>query len=162
MFLLVRQCAEPMTQLQRLKVKVTVKGHRIYPWFFCPPQIFWTLWKIFIKCWSNAYLIKSVCRALDSTTQTMGQDTPWISCLFHISGTFEKNSIKLDQMFIWMWQYEEPSPLSCYSFYNKMLHISDCLLVAGDYSCRSECTHVWFEVLGPSQQLWSCLDGQFT
>ena len=31
MFLLVRRCAEPMTQLQRLKVKVTFQGHRLYP-----------------------------------------------------------------------------------------------------------------------------------
>ena len=30
MFLLVRQCAEPMTRLQRLKIKVTVQGHRLY------------------------------------------------------------------------------------------------------------------------------------
>ena len=31
MFLSVRQCAELMTQLPRLKVKVTFQGHRIYP-----------------------------------------------------------------------------------------------------------------------------------
>ena len=35
-----------------------------------------------------------------------------------------------------------PSPLSCHSFNNKMLHISDCLLAAGDYSCLSDCTLV--------------------
>ena len=35
MFPFVRQCAEPMTQLQRLKVKVTVQGHRLYPCFVC-------------------------------------------------------------------------------------------------------------------------------
>ena len=31
MFLLVRQCAEPLTQLRILKVKVTLQGHGIYP-----------------------------------------------------------------------------------------------------------------------------------
>ena len=29
--LTVRQCAEPMTQLRRLKVNLTLQGHRIYP-----------------------------------------------------------------------------------------------------------------------------------
>ena len=32
--------------------------------------------RFFIKFWSNAYLIKAVCRFLESTTQTMGQGTP--------------------------------------------------------------------------------------
>ena len=45
MFLLVRQCAESMSQLQRLKVKVTVQGQRLYPWILCPLHISWTLWK---------------------------------------------------------------------------------------------------------------------
>ena len=31
MFLVVRQCAEPMAQLQRFKVKVTVQGNRVDP-----------------------------------------------------------------------------------------------------------------------------------
>ena len=31
MFLLVRQCAEPMIRLRRLYVKVTLQGHVIYP-----------------------------------------------------------------------------------------------------------------------------------
>ena len=105
MFLLVRQCAEPMFQLQWLKVKVTVQGHILNPWILWPLYISWTLWKIFIKFWSNAYLITAVCRALDSTTQTMGQGTPWISCLFHISGTFKERLLNLDQMFIWVWRY---------------------------------------------------------
>ena len=32
MFLSVRRCAESLTQLCRLKVKVTIQGHGIYPW----------------------------------------------------------------------------------------------------------------------------------
>ena len=39
MFPLVRQCAEPMTQLRRLKVKVTVQWHKLYPWILCPLHI---------------------------------------------------------------------------------------------------------------------------
>ena len=31
MFLSVRRCAEPMTRLHRLKVKVTIQSHGIYP-----------------------------------------------------------------------------------------------------------------------------------
>ena len=31
MFLSVRRCAEPMTRLHRLKVKVTLQSHGIYP-----------------------------------------------------------------------------------------------------------------------------------
>ena len=127
MFLLVRQCVELMTQLQRLKVNVTVQGHRLYPWMLCPLHISWTLWKIFIKFWSNAYLIKTVCRAFDSTTQAMGQGIPWISCLFHTSEIFEKIPL------ISVWRYVEQSPLSCH-----MLHISDCLLAAGYYICPSQ------------------------
>ena len=34
MFLSVQQCAEPMTLLRRLKVKVTLQGHVIYPSIF--------------------------------------------------------------------------------------------------------------------------------
>ena len=99
-FLLMRQCAKPMTQLQRLKV--TVQSQMLLPWILCPLHISWTLWKIITKFWSNAYLIKAVCRALDPTTQTMGQGTPWISCLLYISGTFEKIPLNFDQMFIWV------------------------------------------------------------
>ena len=29
-------------------------------------------------------------------------------------------------------------------------------------SCVSFCLFVWLDALGPSQQLWSCRDGQFT
>ena len=37
-FLSVMQCAGPMTQLCRLKVKVTLQCHGIYPWISCPFQ----------------------------------------------------------------------------------------------------------------------------
>ena len=41
--------------------------------------------------------------------------------------------------------YIEPSPLSRHYFYNKMLHISDCLLAAGEFSCHSDRTLVGSE-----------------
>ena len=41
MFLLVRRCAEYMTQLRRLKV--TGQGQMIYPWILCLLHISWTL-----------------------------------------------------------------------------------------------------------------------
>ena len=46
-FISVRRCAEPSTQLRRLKVNVTVHDHGLNPSFSCPLHIFWTLWKIF-------------------------------------------------------------------------------------------------------------------
>ena len=55
----------------------------------------------------------------------------WISCLLHTSGTFEKIPLNFDQKLIWVWRYVEPSPLSCLSFYNKILHIRDCYLQRG-------------------------------
>ena len=73
MFLLVRQCAEPMTELQRLKIKVI--GFTLELRFHSTSDLLNPL-KDFIKFWLNAYLIKAVCRALHSTTQTMGQGTP--------------------------------------------------------------------------------------
>ena len=56
MFSSVRLCAESMTQLPRRKVKVTLKGHRIYPWTLCPLHISWTLWMVFIKLYSDVTL----------------------------------------------------------------------------------------------------------
>ena len=102
MFLIGGQCAEPMTQLQRLEVKATVQDIG-FTLEFCvrsiPPEPFE---RFFIKVRANAYLIKAVCRAIDLTTQTIGQGTRCISCLFHISGTFEKIPLNFDQMFIWV------------------------------------------------------------
>ena len=72
MFALVRQCAEPITQACRLKVKVTVKGHEFEPWISCSLHISWTLWKIFIKFGSNVRLSERMCRIHNS-----GQGHNW-------------------------------------------------------------------------------------
>ena len=61
----VRPCSEPMTHLCILKVKVTVKGHRINPWISCLLHISFTCIRIFIKLWSND-LSETVCRTHDS------------------------------------------------------------------------------------------------
>ena len=39
----------------------------------CPLHISWTLWKIFIKLWSNVCLSESMCRTYKSTMPTQGQ-----------------------------------------------------------------------------------------
>ena len=56
MFALVRRCVEPITQACRLKVKVTVKGHKFESWISCSLHISRTLGKIFIKFGSNVHL----------------------------------------------------------------------------------------------------------
>ena len=73
MFALVRQCAEPITQACRLKVKVIVKGHEFEPWITCSLHISCTLWKIFIKFGSNVRLSEMMCRTHNSTMQSQGQ-----------------------------------------------------------------------------------------
>ena len=88
MFLLVRLCAEHMTQLPRLKV--TGQGQMIYSWISCPSHISWTIEAIFIKLHPNIPLIEIMCRTYDSATQTQGQghnlrwDLPFNLCLLHI------------------------------------------------------------------------------
>ena len=39
MFLSVRQCAEPLTRLHRLKFRVTLQGHVIYPSIVSTPYL---------------------------------------------------------------------------------------------------------------------------
>ena len=137
MFLLVRQCAEPMTQLQRLKIKVTVQGQRLNPWIFCLLHI------------SEPFerFLSSFCQMLISLRQfaepLIQLHRVWVKAHLEFlvcsisQETLKKNPLNFDQMFIWMWRYVEPTPLSCHSLYNKMLQISDCLFATGDYSCPS-------------------------
>ena len=68
MFISVRRCAEIMTRLHRLKVKVTLQGHVIYPSIrvrCISPEYFWTL---FINLHSNVPLSEVECRTNDSAT----------------------------------------------------------------------------------------------
>ena len=70
MFLSVSWCSEPMTQLRRLKVKVTLQGHGIYPRILCPSNLL-NLLLDFIKHHANIPLNELVCRTNDSTMQTL-------------------------------------------------------------------------------------------
>ena len=67
MFLSVRLCAEPMTPLDRFKVKVTLNSHGIYPSILCQRNI-----SYFIKLHTNVPLSEVVCRTNDSVMQTQG------------------------------------------------------------------------------------------
>ena len=62
-----------MTQLPRLKVKVTGQGQRIYPWISCLLHISWTLEAIFINLHPNISLCEIMCRTYDLASQTQGQ-----------------------------------------------------------------------------------------
>ena len=62
MFISVGQCAEPITQPSRLKVKVTVEGHEFEPWISCGFHISFTPGRIFFKRWSTVCLSEVICR----------------------------------------------------------------------------------------------------
>ena len=49
MFTSVRLCAEPITQLCRLKVKVTIEGHQSEPCILCPLHISFTPERMYVK-----------------------------------------------------------------------------------------------------------------
>ena len=69
----VRQCAEPITQPCRLKVKVTVEGHKFEPCIWCRLHISFTPGRIFFKLWSNVCLSEAMCRTHNSSMPTQGQ-----------------------------------------------------------------------------------------
>ena len=89
-----------MTQLCRLKVKVTVQGHGLNPCFCCPLHISGT---IFIKLHPNVNLSDAMKRTHDSATQTLGQGhssrswdkKSWILFPLHISWNLWTVLIKL-------------------------------------------------------------------
>ena len=68
-----RRCAEPMTQLRTVKVKLTFKGNGIYPSILCPLHVFRTLCTNFVKLHSTVPIGETVCRTHDSATLTQGQ-----------------------------------------------------------------------------------------
>ena len=68
-----RRCAEPMTQLRTVKVKLTFKGNGIYPSILCPLHVFRTLCTNFVKLHSSVPIGETVCRTHDSATLTQGQ-----------------------------------------------------------------------------------------
>ena len=76
-FLSVRRCAEPMTQLHRLEVRVWEQGHGFNTLISCPPLISRTLWTIFIQLHTNFPLSETVYRTHYSATQTQGHTSRW-------------------------------------------------------------------------------------
>ena len=97
MFLSMKQhagTAGPMTQLHRLKIKVILQGHVIYP--SIPFHISWTLWAIFIKLHTNVPLSETVCRTNGSATQTLGQSftsRSWDLPLYFVSAPYLLNHL---------------------------------------------------------------------
>ena len=73
MFISVKQCSEPMTQVRRLKVKVKIKGHGIKTLNFVSASYLLYSYRIFIELCSNADLSEMVCRTYVSTMQTQSQ-----------------------------------------------------------------------------------------
>ena len=79
MFTSVGQCAEPITQPCRLKVKVTVEGHRFEPWIWCRLHISFIPGRIFFKGWSNVWHSEMMCRTKNSAVLTLDQGHNWRS-----------------------------------------------------------------------------------
>ena len=61
-FLSVRRCAEPMTQLRRLKVKVNGQGHVFYPIFLYAPLYLLNPLTGFTRLHANVPLSDTMCR----------------------------------------------------------------------------------------------------
>ena len=72
-FLLVRQYAKPKSQLARLKVKVTIQGHRIHSCYSCSLHNFWALSTVFMNLHPNVHLSETMCRtyAIDSSSGSL-------------------------------------------------------------------------------------------
>ena len=75
----------------------------------CVLHISWTLWKIFIKLWSNVRLSELMCRNHKSTMPTQGQGhgfEPSVFCQLHISYT-------PGRVFFKLWSYVCLSETMC-------------------------------------------------
>ena len=66
-----RRCAEFMTQLRTVKVKLTLKGNGIYPSILCLLHIFRTLCTIFVKLHSTVPLGEKVFKTRNSATRSL-------------------------------------------------------------------------------------------
>ena len=78
MFASVRWCAEPITQLCWLKVKVTIEGHQFEPWILRALHCHSDRLVVF---GSNVCLSEMACRTYNSTMQTEGQGHNWRSSI---------------------------------------------------------------------------------
>ena len=83
----VGQCAEPITQPCRLKVKITVETHEFEPWIWCRLHISFTPGRIFFKRWSNVCLSEMMCRIHNSAMLTQGQGQGSLLALANLRNT---------------------------------------------------------------------------
>ena len=102
MVLSVRRCAEFITQLHRLKVKVTLQGHVIYPPIPVRPispesfeRFSLNFTQIFLSVRRFAEHINKLPRLKVKVTGQSKWIYPWSSCPFHISWTLWAIFIKL-------------------------------------------------------------------
>ena len=120
MFLSARRCAEPITQLPRLKAKDTSQSQWINPWISYPLHISWALRSIFIKLHQNVPLSETIIRTYDcfadsrSMSHFQGHVIYPSVCVHAISSEpFEWFSKNFTHMFLSVRQYAEPLTQLC-------------------------------------------------
>ena len=87
----------------------------------CPLHISWTLWKIFIKLWSNVRLSESMCRTHKSTMPTQGQShrlRSWVWALSFVSAPYLLYPWRI---FFKLWSYFCLSEMMCRTDNSTML-----------------------------------------
>ena len=110
MFASVKWCAEPITQLCWLKVKVTIEGHQFEPWILRPLHCHSDC---LVKFGSNVCLSEMMCRIHNSRSRS--QLT--VIHLFFVRSIstepFERFSWNFGQMFALVRRYAEPINQAC-------------------------------------------------
>ena len=97
MFASVKWCAEPITQLCWLKVKVTVEGHQFEPWIL---RLLHCHSDCLVKFGSNVRLSEMMCRTYNSTMQTQGQGHNWRPSVSFLFAPYLMNPLK-DFLELW-------------------------------------------------------------
>ena len=96
MFASVRWCAEPITQLCWLKVKVTIEGHQFEPWIL---SLLHCHSDCLVKFGSNIRFSEMMCKPITQRCRLKVKVTieghPSLSCSLHISWTVWKIFMKL-------------------------------------------------------------------
>ena len=137
MFLSVRRCAEPMNWLHKLKVKVKLQSHVIYP-SICVHSI--------SPLHSNIHLSEVVCRTNDSASQSQGLGHTSRSKYLHFNFvSFEspqplvRFSLNITQMFLLVGWCAEP--MTRYANSVKLQGQG----ILGGYGCPSGCSLVSYD-----------------
>ena len=146
MILLVRLCADRMTQLPRLKAKVTGQSNRIYTWISSHPLVRFSL-KIIEMLLSESCCAELMTQLHRPKVPAQGHGFyPWILCQLNISWTIWTIFIKLQSQ----WDSEQSlcrlkvkvtvKGQGIYPWIMCLLHISISLL---------ECSSHWVGVQNP-------------